>query len=66
MGELIGAGIELGVAERGVLKAYGGCVRGAPHLRFEELRQGALGHRMRGVIPQPQHLLSFGFAQQLQ
>ena len=51
MRQLIGAGIELGIAEGGVLEHHGNGIGGLLDLGLEQLRQRGGRNRARGVVP---------------
>ena len=59
-GELIGAGVELGVGEQLVAEAEGRGVRGEASVGLDEAVDGELGERARRAAPLTEHLEALG------
>ena len=59
MRQLVGAGIELAVAEAVLLKHHGDRLGSAGDLGLEQLRQGGERNRMRSVVPPAQNGVAF-------
>ncbi len=64
--ELVGPRIQLRVRQRLALEDRGDRVRGALHLRLEELMRGGLRHRGARVVPLDEHPLALGGGEQRQ